>query len=90
MRLDLEIERTLFRRKKAKAANAEMEDQNSDKFSEGHSDHNEIPGHREPTLGDCWSLMMNEDYLRIRHQPFDANNFELKPTLINMVDLCLK
>ena len=51
--LDTEIERTFFRRKKAKAANAEIEDQNSDRFSEGHSDHNEIPGLRELTLGDC-------------------------------------
>ena len=29
--------------------------------------------------------MMNEDYSGIRHQPIDANNFELKPALINMV-----
>ena len=29
--------------------------------------------------------MMNEYYSGIRHQPIDSNNFELKPTLINMV-----
>ena len=29
--------------------------------------------------------MMNEDYSGIRHQPIDANTFELKPALINMV-----
>ena len=51
--LDLEIERTLFRRKKAKADNTKMEDQNSDRFSKGQSDHNEMPGLREPTLRDC-------------------------------------
>ena len=82
---DLEIESTLFRRKKGKADNAEMEDQNSDRFSEGHSDHNDIPRLRELTLGDCWRPMMNEDYSGIRHQPIDANNFELNPALINMV-----
>ena len=27
---------------------------------------------------------MNEEYSRIRHQPIDANNFELKPALISM------
>ena len=32
---DLEIERTLFRLKKIKADNAEMEEQNSDRFSKG-------------------------------------------------------
>ena len=59
---DSKIGRTLFRRKKAKAGNAEMEDKNSDRFSEGHSNHNEMPELREPTLGDCWRPMMNEDY----------------------------
>ena len=44
--LNLEIERTLFRKKKAKVENIEMEDQNSDRFNEGHSDHNEMPGLR--------------------------------------------
>ena len=28
---------------------------------------------------------MNEEYLGIRHQPTDANNFELKPALISIV-----
>ena len=82
---DLEIERTLFRRKKAKANNLEMEDQNRDRFSEGHSDHNDMLGLREPTPGDCWRPMMNEDYSRIHHQSIDVNNFELKLALINMV-----
>ena len=82
---DPEIERTLFRLKKAKEKYTEIEDQNSDRFNEGHLDHNEMPGLRELTLGDCWQPMMNEDYSVIRHHPIDANNFELKPALINMV-----
>ena len=28
---------------------------------------------------------MNENYLEIQYQPIDANNFELKPALISMV-----
>ena len=51
---DLEIERTLFRHRRAKADNTEMEDQNSDRFSESHSNHNEILELRESALGDCW------------------------------------
>ena len=82
---DPEIERNLFRQKKAEAGNVEMEDQNNDRFSDGHSDHNEMLGFRESTLGDCWHPMMNEDYSGICHQPIDANNFKLKPALINMV-----
>ena len=62
-----------------------MEDHNSDRFSEVHLDHNEIPGLREPTLGDCWQPTMNEDYSGIPHQPIDANNFKLKSALINMI-----
>ena len=44
-----------------------------------------MPGIREPTLGECWRPMMIEEYSRICHQPIDANNFELNPNLINMV-----
>ena len=82
---DPEIERTLFKRRKVKADKVEMDDPNTDKFSEGHSAQNEMLGIGKPTLGDCWRPMMNEDYSVIRHQPIDANNFELKPALILMV-----
>ena len=58
---DPKIERTLFRQKKVDAGNSEMEDQDSDRFSEGHSDHNKMSELTEPTLGDYWRLMMNED-----------------------------
>ena len=40
---DPEIERTLSRVKKIKADNTKMEDQNTNRFSEGQSDHNEMP-----------------------------------------------
>ena len=82
---DPEIERTLFKPTKAKADNTEMEDQNSDRFSEGYSNQNEIHRIWELTLGDCWRPMLNENYSGITHQPIDANNFELKPALISMV-----
>ena len=82
---DLEIEATLFRRKKVKANIIEMEDHNSDRFNEGNSNQNEMSRIQESTLGDCWRPMMNEDYSGIRDQPIDANNFKLKPTLISMV-----
>ena len=49
---DPEIERTLFRLKKIKVDNTEMEEQNGDRFNEGQSDHNEMPGIWESTLGD--------------------------------------
>ena len=40
---------------------------------------------REPTLGDRWRPLLNENYSRIWHKSNDANHFELKPALISMV-----
>ena len=37
------------------------------------------------TLKDYFSLVLNEHYSGIRRQPINANNFELKPALISMV-----
>ena len=51
---DPKIERTLFKLRKVKADNTGMKDQHSDRYSEGHSYHNELHGMREPTLGNCW------------------------------------
>ena len=82
---DPKIEKTLFKLKKIKADNTKMEDHNTDRFSEGQSDHNEMLRIRESKLGYCWRPMMNEEYSGIQHQPIDANNFELKPALISMV-----
>ena len=59
---DPEIERTLFKLKKIKVDNTKTKDQNIDRFNEGQLDDNEMPGIREPTLGDCWRPMMNEEY----------------------------
>ena len=50
-----------------------------------HSDHNEMRNLREPTLGDYWKPMMNDNYSKIQQQFINANNFELKPSLISMV-----
>ena len=75
----------LFKLKKVQADNIRMEDQNSDRYSDDHSYQNKVPGMREPTLRDCWRPMMNENYSGIWHQSIDANNFELKPVLISMV-----
>ena len=41
---DPEIERTLFKLRKVKVDNIGMEDQLSDRYSEGHSDQNEMLG----------------------------------------------
>ena len=62
-----------------------MVDHNSDRYSEGQSDHSDMTGMGEPTLVDFWKIMLNENYSGIRYQSIDANNFELKQTLISLV-----
>ena len=41
---DSKIEITLFKLKRVKADDIRMENHNSDRYSEGHSDQNEVPG----------------------------------------------
>ena len=63
-------------------------DRNFDAYSEGHSDHDEMCNLREHTLGDCWKPMLNDKNSEIRQRFINANNannFELKPSLISMV-----
>ena len=59
--LDPEIERTWFRRKKAKVDKQKWRIIIVTGSVEGQSDHNEIPGFREPTLGDCCPSMVKQD-----------------------------
>ena len=55
---DPEIERTLKNQRRLNKQELNMDinqgDYNTDAYSEGHSDHNEMRNLREPTLGDCW------------------------------------
>ena len=39
---------------------------------------------RQITVEDFWRLVIEDEYFAVR-QPAEANNFELKPTLITMV-----
>ena len=81
---DTELERTLKSlRKIKKAENSTMADERQD--------HNEV--HREAarrppitdTMEDFWKPIIQDEYSAIRQPAIDANNFELKPTLITMV-----
>ena len=86
---DLKIERTLKNQIRSYRQELNMDgnqgDRNSDEYSEGNNDHNEMHNLRELALGDCWKPMMNENYSRIRQQFINAKNFKLNPSLILMV-----
>ena len=39
----------------------------------------------QDTMEDFWRLVIQEDYSPVRQPTIEANNFELKPALITMV-----
>ena len=84
MPLDTEIERTLTGLRKVKSAEiAEMADERltgavNQEFVA------DVPQERD-TMEDFWRPVIQDEYLAVRQPAIDANNFELKPALITMV-----
>ena len=82
--LDTEIERTLRGLRKVKSAEiVEMADERvtqavNQKFAA------EVPQERD-TMKDFWRPVIQDEYSAMRQPAIDANNFELKPALITMV-----
>ena len=83
--LDIEIEKTLRNLKNVreveKAAMVEQREinQNIPIAATGG------PQQRQRTMEDFWRPVIREEYSTIRKPPIKANNFELKPALITMV-----
>ena len=81
---DTELERTLISLRKTKRAkNAAMADERHDQIEEQRT------AARRPlitdTMEDFWRPIIQEEYSTIRQPTVDANNFELKPAFITMV-----
>ena len=81
---DTELERTLRSLRKTKRAeNATMTDERHDQTEE-----HRTAARRPPitdTMEDFWRPIIQEEYSTIRQPIVDANNFELKPALITMM-----
>ena len=81
---DTELERTLRSlRKIKKAENSTMTDERQDQ-NEVHREANRRPPITD-TMEDFWKSISQDEYSAIRQLAIDANNFELKPALITMV-----
>ena len=82
--LDTELERTLRNLRKVRSAEIEiMAEERMGQIVE-----QETPAERAPvqdTMEDFWRPVIQEEYSAIRQPTIEANNFELKPTLITMV-----
>ena len=78
------MERTLRSLRKTKGAeNAAMADERHDQTEEQRT-----AARRPPitdAIEDFWRPIIQEEYSAIRHPTVDANNFELKPAFISMV-----
>ena len=81
---DTELERTLRSLRKTKRAkNAAMADERHDQTEEQRTAAKRPP--MTDTMEDFLRPIIEEEYSAIRHPTMDANNFELKPALITMV-----
>ena len=81
---DTELERTLISLRKTKRAeNVALADERHDQIEERRT-----VARRPPitdTMEDFWRPIIKEEYSTIGQPIIDANNFELKPALITMV-----
>ena len=81
---DTELEKTLRSlRKIKKAENLTMVDERQDQ-NEVHREAARRPPIAD-TTEDFWKPIIQDEYSAIRQPAIDANNFELKPALITMV-----
>ena len=82
--LDTELERTLRNLSKVRSAETEiMADERM-----GQTIEQETTAERalvQDTMEDLWRPVIQEEYSAVRQPAIEANNFELKPALITMV-----
>ena len=83
--LDIELERTIRNLRKVKIAESTITTEQREILKP-------IPGEvvverpqRQMTMDDFWSPVIQDEYSDMRQPAIEANNFELKPALITMV-----
>ena len=84
--LDIEIERTLRNlRKTTSAENKNMANQIEGLQAIPEEEETETPLRPNNTMEDFCRPIIQEEYSAVRQPHIEANNFELKPSLITMV-----
>ena len=84
IRVDTELERTLRSlRKVSIAEKATMADERIDQTIEQETTVERPP--MQDTMKDFWRPVIQAEYSAVRQPSMEANNFELKPALITMV-----
>ena len=84
--LDTEIDRTLKNlRKITSAESRSMKNQRERLQAIPEEEEKAERPQRPNTLEDFWRPIIQDEYSQVRQPAIEANNFELKPTLITMV-----
>ena len=84
--LDTEIERTLQNLRKIIVAESRNMANQRERLHTILEEEEEVERNQRPnTMEDFWRPIIQEEYSAVRQPAIEANNFELKPTLITMV-----
>ena len=80
-----EIERTLKNLRKATSTGDRSMDNQIERLQTIPEEEEVERPQRPNTMEEFWRSIIQEEYSAVRQPPIEANNFELKPTLITMV-----
>ena len=84
--LDTEIKRTLQNLRRITNAESRNMAHQGDRFQDILEEEEEVERNQRPnTMEDFWRPIIQEEYSTVRQPAIEANNFELKPALITMV-----
>ena len=83
--LDTELERTLRNLRKVKGVEAVTMANQRERMQPIPEEAETKRPQRQITMEDFWRLRIQDEYSTVRQPTIEANNFELKPTLITMV-----
>ena len=84
--LDTEIERTLQNLRRITSAETRNMANQRERLQAISEEEEEVErNQRSNTIEDFWRPIIQEEYSAVRQPAIEANNFELKPTLIIMV-----
>ena len=84
--LDTEIGRTLQNLRKITVVESRSMENQRERLQAIPKEEEEVERNQRPnTMEDFWRPIIQEEYSAVRQPAIEANNFELKPTLITMV-----
>ena len=84
--LDTEIERTLQNLRRITSVESRNMENQRERLQTIPEEEEEVERNQRPnTMGDFWRLIIQEEYSTVIQPSIEANNSELKPTLITMV-----